>query len=260
MRPHLAAAARRPCASTAATPAVGRTRSSHGRPTRWSSKASAASACRWPTTATAPTSPCDLGLPVVLVVGLRLGCLNHALLTAEAIRARGLRARRLGRQRHRSAHAGLRRQPRRPCATRLRCAAASAWCRSWPRPRRPSLRAISTCARCAAPRRWPPEPDTETLLAHGTQHQLHRPQGHGLAAARPSRRRRRGASTSVAALFELPFNDLLFRAQQVHRAHFDANDVQLSTLLSIKTGGCAEDCGYCPQSGALRHRREGRAS
>ncbi|WP_076998548.1 biotin synthase BioB [Variovorax sp. KK3] len=52
----------------------------------------------------------------------------------------------------------------------------------------------------------------------------------------------------VAALFELPFNDLLFRAQQVHRQHFDANTIQLSTLLSIKTGGCEEDCGYCPQS------------
>ena len=53
---------------------------------------------------------------------------------------------------------------------------------------------------------------------------------------------------AVAALFDLPFNDLLFRAQQVHRANFDANTVQLSTLLSIKTGGCEEDCGYCPQS------------
>ncbi len=53
---------------------------------------------------------------------------------------------------------------------------------------------------------------------------------------------------AVAALFALPFNDLLFRAQQVHREHFDANTVQLSTLLSIKTGGCEEDCGYCPQS------------
>jgi biotin synthase len=52
----------------------------------------------------------------------------------------------------------------------------------------------------------------------------------------------------VLALFELPFNDLLFRAQQVHREHHDANQVQLSTLLSIKTGGCAEDCGYCSQS------------
>ena len=53
---------------------------------------------------------------------------------------------------------------------------------------------------------------------------------------------------AVAALFEMPFNDLLFRAQQVHREHFDANAVQLSTLLSIKTGGCEEDCKYCPQS------------
>ncbi|MFP6558323.1 biotin synthase BioB [Paraburkholderia sp. B3] len=52
----------------------------------------------------------------------------------------------------------------------------------------------------------------------------------------------------VAALYELPFNDLIFRAQQVHREHFDANAVQLSTLLSIKTGGCEEDCAYCPQS------------
>jgi biotin synthase len=52
----------------------------------------------------------------------------------------------------------------------------------------------------------------------------------------------------VLALFELPFMDLVFRAQQVHREHFDANQVQLSTLLSIKTGGCAEDCAYCPQS------------
>ena len=52
----------------------------------------------------------------------------------------------------------------------------------------------------------------------------------------------------IEALFELPFNDLLFRAQQVHRAHFDPNEVQISTLLSIKTGGCPEDCGYCPQS------------
>ncbi len=49
-------------------------------------------------------------------------------------------------------------------------------------------------------------------------------------------------------LFEQPFMDLLFRAQQVHRAHFDANAVQRSTLLSIKTGGCSEDCGYCSQS------------
>jgi biotin synthase len=52
----------------------------------------------------------------------------------------------------------------------------------------------------------------------------------------------------VEALFALPLMDLLHRAQQVHRENFDPNEVQLSTLLSIKTGGCAEDCGYCPQS------------
>ncbi|WP_227369367.1 biotin synthase BioB [Halomonas sp. M20] len=53
----------------------------------------------------------------------------------------------------------------------------------------------------------------------------------------------------IEALFALPFNDLLFQAQQVHRQHFDANQVQVSTLLSIKTGACPEDCKYCPQSG-----------
>ncbi|TZG26174.1 biotin synthase BioB [Sphingomonas montanisoli] len=52
----------------------------------------------------------------------------------------------------------------------------------------------------------------------------------------------------IAALFDLPFNDLLFDAQTVHRANFPRNEVQLSTLLSIKTGGCVEDCGYCNQS------------
>ncbi|RBW48354.1 biotin synthase BioB [Marinobacter sp. F3R11] len=51
------------------------------------------------------------------------------------------------------------------------------------------------------------------------------------------------------SLFDLPFNDLLFRAQTVHREHFDPNEVQVSTLLSIKTGACPEDCKYCPQSG-----------
>ena len=74
----------------------------------------------------------------------------------------------------------------------------------------------------------------------------------------PARRDARGAAAGatgerwsvdrVEALFDLPFNDLIHRAQQVHREHFDANEVQLSTLLSIKTGGCPEDCGYCPQS------------
>ena len=55
-------------------------------------------------------------------------------------------------------------------------------------------------------------------------------------------------TTAVAALFELPFTELLYRAQGVHREHFDPAEVQLSTLLSVKTGGCPEDCAYCPQS------------
>ena len=55
-------------------------------------------------------------------------------------------------------------------------------------------------------------------------------------------------AAEVLALFELPFNDLLWRAQQAHREHFNPNEVELATLLSIKTGGCPEDCGYCPQS------------
>ncbi len=53
----------------------------------------------------------------------------------------------------------------------------------------------------------------------------------------------------VVQLFEMPFNDLLFKAASVHRANFDPNEVQVSTLLSIKTGACPEDCKYCPQSG-----------
>ena len=52
----------------------------------------------------------------------------------------------------------------------------------------------------------------------------------------------------VEALFALPFNDLVYRAQTVHRARFDPNEVQVSSLLSIKTGACSEDCAYCPQS------------
>ncbi|MBL8477623.1 MAG: biotin synthase BioB [Methyloversatilis sp.] len=61
----------------------------------------------------------------------------------------------------------------------------------------------------------------------------------------------RWTTEQVEALFSLPFSDLMFRAQQVHREHFDPNAIQRSTLLSIKTGGCPEDCGYCPQS--VRH-------
>ena len=73
---------------------------------------------------------------------------------------------------------------------------------------------------------------------------LHRP----TRAATPSVAEPRWAVADVAALFELPFPELLHRAQSVHREHFDPAEVELATLLSIKTGGCPEDCGYCPQS------------
>lgn len=52
----------------------------------------------------------------------------------------------------------------------------------------------------------------------------------------------------ITALFELSFNDLIHKAHSTHRSHFDANEIQLSTLLNIKSGGCPEDCAYCPQS------------
>nr|MBS0022258.1 biotin synthase BioB [Gammaproteobacteria bacterium] len=57
-------------------------------------------------------------------------------------------------------------------------------------------------------------------------------------------------------IYRLPFNDLLFRAQQIHRAWFNPNEIQVSTLLSIKTGACPEDCAYCPQSAHYPPGRE----
>ena len=68
------------------------------------------------------------------------------------------------------------------------------------------------------------------------------------AAALPDTVRNDWSLDEIQALFALPFNDLVFRAQTTHRAHFDPNAVQVSTLLSIKTGACAEDCAYCSQS------------
>ncbi|MBR0727287.1 biotin synthase BioB [Bradyrhizobium japonicum] len=67
------------------------------------------------------------------------------------------------------------------------------------------------------------------------------------AKERPQRSQRWTVEDAWAA-YQLPFNDLLFRSQSVHREHFDPNRVQLSRLLNIKTGGCPEDCGYCSQS------------
>ena len=81
---------------------------------------------------------------------------------------------------------------------------------------------------------------------------MHLPDMQAAAAERVSKDSpQQWTAAQVLALFELPFNDLIFRAQQVHRAHFDANSIQRSTLLSVKTGGCSEDCGYCSQ--AARH-------
>jgi biotin synthase len=63
-----------------------------------------------------------------------------------------------------------------------------------------------------------------------------------------SRSGQRWTVDEVLRLFELPFPELIFRAQEVHRAHHCPSTVQLSRLISIKTGGCPEDCGYCPQA------------
>ena len=68
------------------------------------------------------------------------------------------------------------------------------------------------------------------------------------AAAGDATIRHDWSRAEIRALFELPFPELVFRAQSLHRAYFDPTEVQISTLLSIKTGGCPEDCAYCPQS------------
>ena len=64
----------------------------------------------------------------------------------------------------------------------------------------------------------------------------------------PTTRSARWTVAEVEALYQLPLMDLIYRAQQVHRENFDANAIQRSTLLSVKTGGCSEDCGYCSQA------------
>jgi biotin synthase len=71
---------------------------------------------------------------------------------------------------------------------------------------------------------------------------------HEAATAAPSIDPQKWTREAALALYRMPFNNLLFKAQSVHRQHFDPNRVQLSRLLNIKTGGCPEDCGYCSQS------------
>jgi len=87
-----------------------------------------------------------------------------------------------------------------------------------------------------------PLPTPPPQAGEGEEDSLREPRVNQTAAPQ------RWSVPDIEALFKLPFADLLYRAQQIHREHFDPNAVQLSTLLSIKTGGCTEDCGYCPQS------------
>jgi biotin synthase len=89
--------------------------------------------------------------------------------------------------------------------------------------------------------RNPPAPSILPNDSHGLEVD-------SLAAGAPVGGEPRWNRAMVEELFDLPFNDLVYRAQTVHRLHFDARTVQLSTLLSIKTGGCPEDCAYCPQA------------
>ncbi len=76
---------------------------------------------------------------------------------------------------------------------------------------------------------------------------LHRPRAANAAAPKAER----WSVEAIEALFKLSFPELLFRAQTVHREHFDPTQIEFATLLSVKTGGCTEDCGYCPQSASF---------
>jgi biotin synthase len=87
-----------------------------------------------------------------------------------------------------------------------------------------------------------------TLSTPGVSHPLHFHACLDTHPERPDAGQRVWTVEEVQALFDLSFPDLMFQAQTVHRAHFDPHLVELATLLSVKTGGCPEDCGYCPQS------------
>ncbi len=140
--------------------------------------------------------------------------------------------------------AGARRHLHRDARTFTRAPARSDTGRSASRP--------STCA-------WPTSPPDSTARAW-LDCAVHPSRGSTCkkppfastprAAAQPAapQAAERWSVEAIEALFELPFPELMFRAQTVHRENFDPTDVQLSTLLSIKTGGCPEDCAYCPQA------------
>ena len=80
-----------------------------------------------------------------------------------------------------------------------------------------------------------------SLTTHETQKDL-------ISIAEKSENSAHWSVSEILSLLDAPFNDLMYRAQCVHRQYHDANGVQLSTLISVKTGGCPEDCGYCPQA------------
>ncbi|MDP3652916.1 MAG: biotin synthase BioB [Rhodoferax sp.] len=90
--------------------------------------------------------------------------------------------------------------------------------------------------------------NTSSTLAPATEQTLHFHAPHKSPAARSTVAQRVWTVAEIQALLELPFSELMYQAQTVHRAHFDPQLVELATLLSVKTGGCPEDCGYCPQS------------
>lgn len=87
-----------------------------------------------------------------------------------------------------------------------------------------------------------------TLAAEEKTVQFHRKPDSSISPSASPTQAEAWSVQAIEDLLNLPFGDLMFQAQQVHRAHFAPNEVQLSTLLSIKTGGCPEDCAYCPQS------------
>ncbi len=101
-----------------------------------------------------------------------------------------------------------------------------------------STSALPTSAPATAERPIQLVPKKPVLNAHGC----------GGDCTDPNFDNGRWPRSKVLDLFNLPFNDLLWQAQQVHRQHWDANEIEHATLLSVKTGGCPEDCGYCPQS------------
>jgi biotin synthase len=85
-------------------------------------------------------------------------------------------------------------------------------------------------------------------MTFAATHGDHQQQSSAIGLRKTLDSRKIWTEAEATTLYEMPFNDLLFKAQTVHRQSFDPNRVQLSRLLSIKTGGCPEDCGYCSQS------------